>query len=250
MDFAPVVPAAPVAREGGTRMMPRSSIFALAAVLGALTSVCGVTKAVAATQPAPQAAPQVPPMDEQTASAERALRAAELRPVDDRALAFYREAQREAEDILARCPESAWANFIYFAATGRILIADGIAKNLFALRALDKKYLDRALELDPRLPNALAAKGGVLLDLPFYLGGDPEEAQRLLERALDVNPSGVGTRITLAKAMARNGDTAGAHRQAMRAAHYACMQRRRKALDDASALIDELDSKLAKAGTR
>jgi len=180
--------------------------------------------------------------------ADRALRAAELRETDEIAMAFYRRATEKAESILARNPDSAGGNFIYFAAQGRILLADGATKNLFALRSLDKKHLDRALELDPDYANALAAKGGVLLDLPTLIGGDPAEALRLLRRANQLNPGGVGTRVSLARALARNGDAKEAVRQARMAAHQACVQGRRKSLDDAAALLEELNSTVARAG--
>lgn len=165
-------------------------------------------------------------------------------------MTLYRRASQQAEAALASKPELAGAHFVYFAAQGRILMAAGLTRNLFALRALDRKHLDRAIELDPRYANALAAKGGVLLDLPSLMGGDPEEGLRLLRRANEINPSGVGTRVSLAKALARSGDVDEALRQARLAAHHACMQRRRKALEDASALLTELNSTMAKATSR
>lgn len=180
--------------------------------------------------------------------AERTLRAAELRETDQVALGLYRQASEEAEAALSRNPDSSCANFVYFAATGRILLADGLAKNLFTLRRLDRDYLDRAIALDPSNANALAAKGGVLLDLPRLIGGDPAEGLRLLQRAIQINPGGVGTRVALARALARNGDLPEAHREARRAAHLACIQGRRKALDEATALLTELDSTVVRAG--
>ncbi|MFN2426906.1 MAG: hypothetical protein ABR587_10730 [Candidatus Binatia bacterium] len=180
--------------------------------------------------------------------AERSLRAAELRDLDETATALYRRASEQAQAILKRNPNSPGANFVFFAANGRLLLADGLTKNLFALRNLDKNHLDRAIELDPNYANALAAKGGVLLDLPTLIGGDPDEGLKLLRRANQLNPSGVGTRVSLAKALARHGKFDEARRQARLAAHHACMQRRRKALDDASKILGELESPVARAG--
>lgn len=196
------------------------------------------------------AAMSAPELDPGVQEADRCLRAAELRLTDETAMALYRRASTEAEAALARNPQSPSANFVYFAATGRILLADGLTKNLFTLRNLDKKYLDRAIELDPHYANALAAKGGVLLDLPKLIGGDPAEGLRLLRQARALNPGGVGTRVSLAKALARNGDVEEARSEARKAAHLACMQWRRKALDEATALLDELDSSTARAGMR
>src|SRR5205085_5764663 len=131
--------------------------------------------------------------------------------------------------------------------TGRILLADGATKNLFTLRNLDKQYLDKALALDPHYANALAAKGGVLLDLPSLLGGDAREGLRLLRRANELNPGGVGTRVSLAKALAHDGAIDEARLQARRAAHLACIQGRKKAFDEASALLEQIGSSVASA---
>jgi len=187
-------------------------------------------------------------IDQEVLQAERTLRAAELRMnVDDTTLALYQKATEEAEAVLARNPNSAGANFVYFAALGRILLADGATKNLFTLRGLDKKYLDKAIALDPRYPNALAAKGGVLMDLPSLLGGDSDEGLRLLRRATEINPGGVGTRVAFAKALAQQGQVEEARKEGRRAAHLACVQGRRKAFGEATALLDELEAPVAKA---
>jgi len=188
--------------------------------------------------------------DQDVLQADRTLRAAELRDTDEIAMVLYRRASEQAQAVLARNPNSPGANFVYFAATGRMLLADGLTKNLFALRSLDKDHLDRAIELNPNYASALAAKGGVLLDLPTLIGGDPSEGLRLLRRANALNPGGVGTRVSLAKALARTGDVAEARRHALLAAHHACIQGRRKALDDAAELLEELDSTVAKAELR
>jgi tetratricopeptide (TPR) repeat protein len=187
-------------------------------------------------------------MDQGVLKAERTLRAAESRPLDEMASTFYRQAVKESETALARNPNSAGANFVYFAAKGRLLLADGLTKNLIELRKLQHEHLDRAIELDPGYFNAIAAKGGVLLDLPRLLGGDPKEGLRLLRQANRLNPGGPGTRISLAKALARNGDIEEAAAQVRLAAHHACIQGRRKALDEAVALSEELGIELAQAG--
>ena len=226
--------------------VPRRRIRARAAGLA-------ISLAAALVAPAPDAraaAMSAPELDPGALEAERSLRAAELRSGDETAMALYRKASEQAQAALARNPRSPSANFVYFAATGRILLADGLTKNLFTLRNLDKTYLDRAIELDPAYANALAAKGGVLLDLPKLIGGDPAEGLRLLKKASRLNPGGVGTRVSLAKALARNGDVDDARREARMAAHQACVQGRRKALDEATALLSELDNSVASAGLR
>lgn len=188
--------------------------------------------------------------DPEVMRADRLLRAAELRETDTTAMDLYRQASHAAGNALARNPDSPTANFVYFAANGRLLLADGLTRNLLALRRLDRQHLDRAIELNPGYANALAAKGGVLLDLPVLIGGDPAAGLHLLRRANALNPGGVGTRVSLAKALARNGKIDEARREARRAAHLACIQGRRKALDAASELLGELEPSLVRAGLR
>ncbi len=178
--------------------------------------------------------------------AARCLRAAESRNDDETTRALYRRAQDLAARALQENPNSAQANFVFFAARGRILLAEGPLKNLIQLHNIDG-YLDRALELDPTYAHALAAKGGLLLDLPFYLGGDPRLAEQILRRAVELNPTGPGTRLGLARALLRNGDPSGARQQLMHAGHYACMERRAKTLSEVRQLISEMDAAHAKA---
>lgn len=178
-------------------------------------------------------------------TASRFLRAAELRRDDETARALYRQAADAAEKALALDPDSARANFVFFAARGRILLAEGGAKNLFALGTIDR-YLDKSLEVDPRFADALAVKGALLLELPFFLGGDSREAEKLLRQAVSENPGGPSTRLSLARAIAANGDPQEARSEALRSAHQACVLRRARTLEEAVALLGSLDSKLAK----
>jgi hypothetical protein len=59
--------------------------------------------------------------------------------------------------------------------------------SLAAVRRV-RHAIDRALELAPRSPQVLTAKGIMLLELPRLLGGDRDEGARLLHRALEVAP--------------------------------------------------------------
>jgi len=178
--------------------------------------------------------------------ANRSLQTAEAQKDQNQALAFYRQAAELAGQAVAANPNSARANFVFFAAKGRLLLAEGATKNLFQLSSLDD-YLDRALQLDPNYSNALAAKGGLLLELPFYLGGDAKQAEALLRRAVELNPTGPGTRTTLARALLHNGNVAAAREQVIKACHYACTLRRYRHFVEAQALLEEIDVKLGRA---
>jgi hypothetical protein len=144
--------------------------------------------------------------------------------------------------IVRNDPNSADAHFLLFAARGRRILEDnGVPSvgELWTLKDLNKHLL-RTLELDPAHADALAARGGLLLDLPRYLGGDIEAARWHLERAIAVNPTGPGTRLCLARALMRQGHTQQAREQALLAAHYACRKRTAMPLAEAEKLLAEL----------
>lgn len=173
------------------------------------------------------------------ASADRNLRAGEMRAADDRALAFYKKAASLAAEALKEEPHSAKANFLYFAARGRLLVAQGTVRNMVELVSL-RTHLDRALELDPDYPDALAAKGTLAMELPGYLGGDKKLGQQLLRRAVNANPVGPATRLHFAKALVSNGDMTAARHELRLVSYYACRQRRYLAMREAETLLEEV----------
>jgi predicted Zn-dependent protease len=183
------------------------------------------------------------------ARAERNLRAGELRPLDERALDFYRKSAALAAEALKADSNLAKAHFLYFAAQGRILLEQGKVRNAFALKRL-RKHLDRSLQLDPDYPDALAAKGAVLMELPPALGGDKTEGEQLLRLAVRESPVGPITRLLLAKALLANGKVSEALHQLDLAGGYAVRQRRYRALRDVEELTRAVNGGAAKAERR
>lgn len=118
---------------------------------------------------------------------------------DDEAakLDWYSRGKDLAERAIQQDDTSPDAHFALFANWGRWLQTDGWLKNAFRLPAL-RRELDRALELDPNYADALAAKGGLYLQLPRFLGGDGAKAEVLLVRAIELDPGAVGARLELA----------------------------------------------------
>ena len=109
---------------------------------------------------------------------------------------WYARGKDLAEAALRADDRSADAHFAYFANWGRILQTEGWLKNAFHLPELWRE-LDRVLELNPDHSDALAAKGGLYLHLPGFLGGDIDKAEPLLRRAVDLDPEAAGTRLEL-----------------------------------------------------
>ena len=183
------------------------------------------------------------PNHSQLEAAKRSFRMAELAaPKSPLRAEHYRKAETLALEALEYDTDSAKANCMLFAARGRSMLSGGrpSVTNFWRFSGLNN-YLSKTLELNPNHANALAAKGGLLLDLPAFLGGDPQQARVLLERALQLYPTGVATRVALAKALLRQGQTEPARKHLRLAAHYACLVRRRTELLEADRLLREID---------
>ncbi len=187
-----------------------------------------------------QSRSQSPELQRIVDRADRYLRMAEQHPEGQGRESAYRKAEELAEEALSSDPDCAHAHFLIFAARGRRVMEGSMASIVLELPSLNA-HLDRALELDPRHARALAVKGGVLLDLPGFLGGDLKEAKRYLRRAVELNPTGPGTRVVLAKALIREGSRSAARKQLELAAHYACVRRDASALSAAGELLATLD---------
>lgn len=70
-----------------------------------------------------------------------------------------------------------------------------------------RRELNATLALAPDDADALAAQGALLLHLPRLLGGDATEAERLLRRALEIEPDNSAGRRYLAEALESRGAT-------------------------------------------
>ena len=116
---------------------------------------------------------------------------------DHTKLYWYNRGKELATIALSQDDNDADAHFALFANWGRWLQTDGWFKNAYHLPAL-RRELDRALELNPNHPDALAAMGGLYLELPRFLGGNVAKAEPFLVRAIQLDPLAVGARLELA----------------------------------------------------
>jgi hypothetical protein len=109
----------------------------------------------------------------------------------DRGLAAAQSAVEEDDADAA-------AHFAVFCNLGRRLQLRSVGLlTLFDIRRV-RREIDRALELAPRSPGVLTAKGVMLLQLPRLLGGDASEGQRLIRCALELEPAFEPARNALA----------------------------------------------------
>ena len=63
----------------------------------------------------------------------------------------------------------------------------------------------RAIEINPKHAQALQLMGGLLMELPWFLGGDEKKAQEYLERAIAADGNFTNARILVAKLYKKQG---------------------------------------------
>ena len=140
----------------------------------------------------------------------------------------------DADDADAR------AHFAVFCALGKQMRDAGLSVfNLGKLRRV-RREIDRTLELAPDSADALVGKGALLRAMPRLLGGDLREAERLLRRALDVDPEFPYAHLELARVLAANGAVDDARREARRAREMARVRPGGTAAEEANALLAEI----------
>ncbi|TMA33778.1 MAG: hypothetical protein E6J79_17560 [Deltaproteobacteria bacterium] len=107
-----------------------------------------------------------------------------------------------AEEAVAADDTDARAHFAVFCNLGKQ--AKDAGSSVFNLGKLPRlrREVDRTLELVPDSTDALFGKGAMLRATPRLMGGDPAEAERLLRRALEVDPAFFSARLELARALA------------------------------------------------
>jgi tetratricopeptide (TPR) repeat protein len=119
--------------------------------------------------------------------------------------AVLADALAMADRAIAADERDPIAHFAAFCAVGGLMAREGLSLSAPGnLRRL-RREVDRTLDLAPDFPDALTGKGALLVNLPRLLGGDPAEGERLLRRALAVDPDYVRPRLTLVQALRARG---------------------------------------------
>ena len=120
-----------------------------------------------------------------------------------------------AEAAVQADPGDAAAHLAVFCNLGKRLRTRGGwgLLTVFSDLSRARKAVDAALALAPDYPGALAGKGQMLAELPRWLGGDRQEAERLLRRAVAIEPEDARMRLMLADVLRAAGqrDEARAH---------------------------------------
>lgn len=165
---------------------------------------------------------------------------AEKAPSEEEKKRLYEQAATHAERAVQLIPENADAHFVLFGAKGRVAQMGGLASAALALSSLNSQ-LDEVLRLDPNHSDALAARGGMLMKLPRLMGGNTTEGIEHLERAVEINPNGAGTRLELAEAYEIVGREADALREGREALAIAERKDEPKKVARARTFVTELE---------
>ena len=101
-------------------------------------------------------------------------------------------------------PEGKEGHFYYMANMGAIAQLKGTLTSLWKFRKI-KKEMDRTLELAPDWPPILLARAQYLMEMPGIFGGDREEAMRLCQRVIELDPDHLPTYVCVAQLLADEG---------------------------------------------
>lgn len=96
--------------------------------------------------------------------------------------AMYERGATYAAQALQLRETLADAHFYYAANRGQVARLKGVMASTLIIEDL-QKHVDRALQLQRDHAPALHMKGMLLEELPWFLGGDSQEALRYLSRA-------------------------------------------------------------------
>lgn len=177
-------------------------------------------------------------------------------PISKEALALCHRAQRPgapdpeatlttslelADRAIAADDRDALAHFARFCALGEQARMSGASiSSLLKIRPI-RDAVDRTLVLAPDFPDALLGKGALLVSLPGLLGGDDDEGERLVRRALEIDPEFVDARLFLAETLLDGGRRADARVEVERARVSAERKNDEAGLASARRIAAELD---------
>ncbi len=126
--------------------------------------------------------------------------------------AAYDAGAKAAEEAFTLDETNADAHFFHAVNVGSAERLRGVAKAALVVKEI-KACAERAVQLNPYHAPALQMLGGMLIELPWFMGGDDKKAQVYLERAVAADGNYTHARILLAKLYRKQGRTADARQQ-------------------------------------
>jgi tetratricopeptide (TPR) repeat protein len=146
-----------------------------------------------------------------------------------------------ADEAVAENDTDPVAHYAVFCNLGRQMEFERVsASTITAVRRI-RKEVDRALELKPDYAEALMGKGSLLCNMPRLIGGDAKEGERLLRKALELEPNNVDGHLQLAKALLGRGAKDEARAEAQKALALAQVKPHPPQVAEARKLLAKLD---------
>jgi tetratricopeptide (TPR) repeat protein len=130
--------------------------------------------------------------------------AGDLLTDDAKRRAAFEAGAQAAQRAIDLDESNADAHFFHAANLGSAERLGGLTNGALVLKDVKHCAL-RAIELNPRHAQALQFMGGLLMELPWWLGGDEKKAQTYLERAVSADGNFTLARIHLAKLYRKQG---------------------------------------------
>lgn len=119
-------------------------------------------------------------------------------------LAAYDAGADAAKQAFEMDDRLADAHFFHALNIGSAARLRGVTNAAFAVKEI-KYCAQRAIELDPQHSQALQMMGGLLMEIPWILGGSDKKAQDYLERSVAADGRYANARIMLAKLYLKQG---------------------------------------------
>jgi tetratricopeptide (TPR) repeat protein len=116
----------------------------------------------------------------------------------------YAAGAKAAKQAFELDESNADAHFFHAANLGSAERLRGITNAAMVVKEM-KHCAMRAIELNPKHAQALQMMGGLLMELPWFLGGDERKAQEYLERAIASDGNFTNARILVAKLYKKQG---------------------------------------------
>jgi tetratricopeptide (TPR) repeat protein len=131
---------------------------------------------------------------------------------DTKRIEAYEAGARAAKQAYEIDDANAEAHFFHAVNLGSAALLKSVVNVVMVVNEV-KRCVLRAIELDPKHAPALQMMGGLLIELPWVLGGDEKQAQTYLERAIASDGNYTKARILVAKLYRKQGRIAEAKTQ-------------------------------------
>jgi TPR repeat protein len=122
----------------------------------------------------------------------------------EKKLFAFQEGARVAQKALELQETSADAHFLYAANLGSAAELQGLVTAALTIQQL-KNHVHRVLELDERHVPAHHMLGRMYEELPWFLGGDPDSAEKHLKKAVSLDVRYAPARLDLARWYVKHG---------------------------------------------